>query len=98
MKYKIALSDKNDVSLIPKEIQNETFPLLDFANEELEKFYKGKYKFSITDKEVNIKKLKIDVSKKRRILEKTLEFNSKLSKIQRKFEKYLQEENNNEIL
>ena len=94
MKYKITLSDTNDVSLLPEEIKGETFPLLDMANEELDKFYKGKYKFSISDKEVDIKKLKIDKCKKRRILEKTLEFNSKLSKIQRKFENYLKESNN----
>lgn len=90
MKYKIGLSEKNTLELLPDEIIKESLPLLDFANNELQKFYKGKYKFSITEHEIDIDKLKISTCKKRSIFQKSLEFNSKLSEIQRNFERYLQ--------
>lgn len=67
--------------------------LLDSANSELEKYYTGNMRFNLCiDKEgMTPDNLKISPKKKRKIKEIWLKFDSELSKIQRQFEKVLQE-------
>lgn len=82
---KFSFEDKND----------DIIQLLDKANHELEQYYTGKMCFDICEdeKEHNPpdKLKKITPKKKRKIKEIWLQFDSHLSEIQRKYEKYLQE-------
>jgi len=90
---KLYLSEKNKEKNIKIDDRSHIMKLLDKANQELEKHYDGKYEFHIYANENGITpdNLKLSPKKKREIKEIWLRFNSDLSKVQRDYEKYLQE-------
>lgn len=73
--------------------QEKILELLRNANKELEKYYAGKYKFSVSDNNKdaldNIKKL--PPKRKRKIKEIWLEFDSELCRLQRQYNLFLQD-------
>lgn len=93
-----------NLKLTEKPEKKETYKediikVLDKANKELEKFYAGKYKFSLStdDDDIEPDKLKLSPKRKRKIKEIWLKFDSELSEIQRNYEKNLQKKLENKI-
>ncbi len=86
---KLGLSEKKEKK---KPNKRDILDLLDKANKELEKYYDGKYGFSVVDEEDYVlpEELKLSPKKKRKIKEIWLQFDSELSSIQRRYEKFLQ--------
>lgn len=72
---------------------DKSIKLLEEANKELKKIYRGKYKFDFCfeDEGIMPDEIKIDTKKAERLKDKWLKFNSDLSDIQNKFEKSLQD-------
>jgi len=69
-----------------------TLSLLERANKELKKMYRGKFKFDfcLEDQGFNPENINIDKRKARQIKEKWFKFNNELSEIQMNLEKSLQ--------
>lgn len=85
---KLNLSDKEPDQ--PEKYDTRILELLENANRELEKYYSGKYKFNICEDGIDPNNLRLSPKKKRRIKEIWLKFDSDLSEVQRKYERYLQ--------
>lgn len=97
---KLTLSEELDSGEELTKKQQDLLALLKDANKELEQYYAGKYKFSISD---DIKEtpddLKLSPKRKRKIKEIWLKFDSELSKLQRQYNSFLQnsiDDNKNE--
>ncbi|MFW6002488.1 MAG: hypothetical protein ACOCQD_04030 [archaeon] len=68
---KLTLSEDNDTDIIVEE-DSRVLKLLKKANDELEKYYTGKYKFNISktgSDNIDFKNIKLSPKKKRKIKE-----------------------------
>jgi len=87
----LKLTLSNDVSESATSNDSKVLKLLKDANKELEKYYDGKFKFKITDKNNETpEKLRLSPKKKRKIKEIWLTFDSELCKLQRNYNSFLQ--------